>query len=95
MQFFVGTEAECIALIAKLDAEFGYPSGNTSTFAVPIQHDKDVNKFLVPMKDAYSPKTKTYIPKDDFVSMTVEEKAKREEVAKEDVGVPKPKVKAK
>ncbi len=46
-KFFVGTLSECESLIAKIDNHFGWPYGNTQTYAEPIPHDSDPGQYMV------------------------------------------------
>jgi len=56
MEYFVGTEQQCINYIAKLDAMMGYPDGKgTTTYANPIPHDAKPGVFMVPIKSVWAP----------------------------------------
>lgn len=57
MDYFVGTEQECVDYIAKLDVMMGYPSpdGKTQAYAKPIPHDAKPGTFMVPIKFVHAP----------------------------------------
>ena len=57
INYFIGTEQECIDYIAKLNIMMGYPSldGKTQTYANPVLHDAKPGTFMVPIKSVHAP----------------------------------------
>ena len=57
MEYFVGTEQECIDYIAKLDVMMGYPNPATKTvtYAKPIPHNGKPGTFMVRIKSVWAP----------------------------------------
>ena len=62
--YFVGTQAECEALIAKMDILMGYPNPptKTDTYAKTQKHDTLASTFFVRIKSVWAPALDSRIP---------------------------------
>lgn len=56
-EYFVGTQAECDDLVARMDTFLGYPNPDTSTvtYSIPQKHTAK-SLYFVRLKSVYSPK---------------------------------------
>ena len=50
MKYFIGTLAECQALVQRLDSFYGFPNEHTLTFYYP---EEDGDKYIVRVKDIH------------------------------------------
>lgn len=73
IDYFIGTQAECEAFIAKMDVLMGYPNPATKTltYAKAKQHFTNKAEWFVRIKPVYAPKLKRYVSLTDMESVMV------------------------
>lgn len=80
VEYFVGTLAECQAVVAKLDTLLGYPNAATKTltYGKCRKHENRANTHYVIIKEVWAPKLDRVGRISDIDSVSsVDEKSKR------------------